>query len=358
MFSQAVLFDVRVTSCKSVFIAIILAYSLRLMASTPGDFTVVVLPDPQNYSQYYPQIFDAQTRWIAANAAAQNIQVVLEVGDSVNNAKTLTEWQNANHSISLLDQASVPYAIAIGNHDYDTLPRTNRQATYFNQYFGPSRYSGKPYYGPSSFPSGGNENFYETFTWGGKPYLILVLEFVPRSSAVAWAKSVLSANADKEVIVVTHSYLFSDSTTVDQCDTADMVGDDNGAMLWSDLISQYPNVSVVVSGHITNKFTARRSYVGVNGNFVHQIFANWQDWTSGGNGYLRIMQFSLSTNTIQVKTYSPYLNSYLTDATNQFTVKWHNDGAPGRGTAKVSGRVRSSAYGSGLERAAGGARRF
>ena len=345
MSSQAILLYARATARLFVLTAIILICSSPLIATTAGDFTIVVLPDPQNYSQYYPQIFDAQTQWIAANSAAQNVQVVLEVGDSVNNSKDLAEWQNANHSISLLDQSGVPYAIAVGNHDYDTLPPTNRPATYFNQYFGPSRYSGKPYYGSSNFPPGSNENFYETFTWGGKPYLILVLEFVPRSSAVARAKSVLSANTDKEVIVVTHSYLYFDATTVDQCDTADMVGDENGAMLWSDLISQYPNVSVVLSGHITNKFTARRSDVGVNGNFVHQIFANWQDWTNGGNGYLRIMQFSPSTNAIQVKTYSPYLSSYLTDAANQFTLKWHTDGTPGSGTAKMGGRVRSSAYG-------------
>jgi Calcineurin-like phosphoesterase/Bacterial Ig domain len=345
MLSNAELFSLRSSFRKFVVLAIILLYSLSLLASSPGDFTVVMLPDPQNYSQYYPQIFDSQTQWIAANAVAQNIQVVLGVGDIVNNAQASTEWQNANHSISILDQASVPYAIAIGNHDYDSLPPTARQATYFNQYFGPSRYSGKPYYGGSNFPPGSNENFYQTFTWGGKPYLILVLEFVPRSSAVAWAKSVLSANTDKEVIVVTHSYLYSDSTTVDQCDTADMVGDENGAMLWSDLISQYSNISVVVSGHITNKFTARRSDVGINDNFVHQIFANWQDWTNGGNGYLRIMQFSPSTNTIQVKTYSPYTQSYLTDSANQFTLKWHNDGVPGSGTASVTGRIRSSVYG-------------
>lgn len=343
MFSQANLFQMRPSSC--VLLSIILVCSLPLVASSPGDFTVVVLPDPQNYSQYNPGIFDAQTQWIAANAVAQNIQVVLDVGDTIGNAMDSTEWQNANQSIAILDQSEVPYAIAIGNHDYDTSPPTNRQATYFNQYFGPSRYLGKPYYGPSSFPASSNENFYETFSWGGKAYLILMLEFVPRSSAVAWAKSVLSANSDKEVIVVTHSYLYSDGTTVDQCDTADMVGDENGAILWSDLISQFSNISVVVSGHITNKFTARRSDVGINGNFIHQIFANWQDSTNSGNGYLRIMQFSPSTNTIRVRTYSPTINTYLTDAANEFTLKWHNDGTAGTGTAKVTGRVRSSAYG-------------
>jgi hypothetical protein len=102
--------------------------SLFASGASLGDFTVVVLPDPQNYTQYYPQIFDSQTQWIAANASAQNIKLVLEVGDTVNHAQAATEWQNADHSFSILDQANVPYAIAIGNHDYDVVPPTNRQS--------------------------------------------------------------------------------------------------------------------------------------------------------------------------------------------------------------------------------------
>jgi hypothetical protein len=336
-----------------VWLLSILFFITPLQAQSSGDFTIAVLPDTQNYSQTYPQIFDSQTQWIASNAAAQNIKLVIGVGDIVNVSSNATQWANAVHSIGILDQAQMPYALAIGNHDYNTLPPTNRQATLFNQYFGPSRYSGKPYYGATNYPSGSNENFYETFTWGAKTYLILVLEFVPRSGAVAWAKSVLSSNSDKEVIIVTHSYLYSDGTTVDQCDTSDMVGDNDGAMLWSNLIGQYPNVSVVLNGHITNKFSARRSDLGVNGNFVHQIFANWQDWTNGGNGYLRIMRFSPSNNSIQVQSFSPYTGLFLTDAANQFTLKWHNDGAAGTGTATVTGRIRTSGYGLGCSAISG-----
>src|SRR5258708_2169540 len=261
---------------------------LLLHAQSAGDFTVVVLPDTQFYSQTYPQIFDSQTQWVANNEAAQIIQLVIGVGDIVNVGTSATQWGNASNSAGILDQAHVPYAFAIGNHDYDTLPPTSRAATTFNQYFGPSRYANAAYYGSTNFPAGSNENFYETFTWGGKSYLILILEFVPRNSALAWAKSVLDANTDKEVMFVTHSYLYSDNTTVDECDTADMVTDNNGAMQWSKLISQYPNISLVVSGHITNQFTARRSDVGAAGNFVHQIFANWQARADVGNRHIWI----------------------------------------------------------------------
>src|SRR5439155_13112222 len=83
------------------------------------------------------------------------------------------------------------------------------------------------------------------FYLGRKNLSHLVLEYVPRNSAVAWAKSIVSSNTDKEVIVVTHSYLFYDGTTVDECDTSDMDGDNNGALLWTRLLSQYHNVSVV-----------------------------------------------------------------------------------------------------------------
>src|SRR5207247_2172647 len=70
-------------------------------------------------------------------------------------------------------------------------------------------------------------------------------------------------------------------------------------------------------------------------------------WTNGGNGYLRIMQFSPSNNTINVKSYSSYTGLYLTDVGDQFTLKWHNDGAPGSGSATVVGRVRNAAFGKG-----------
>src|SRR6266699_291139 len=79
-----------------------------------------------------------------------------------------TQLANASHSIGILDQAGIPYALAIGNHDYDKLPPVNRSAITFNQYFGPSRYANAGHYGATNFPAGSNENFYETFNWGGK----------------------------------------------------------------------------------------------------------------------------------------------------------------------------------------------
>src|SRR5262249_10202482 len=48
------------------------------------DFTIVVFPDPQNETQFFPQVLNSQLQWIVNNRQAMNIQMVLTVGDNVN----------------------------------------------------------------------------------------------------------------------------------------------------------------------------------------------------------------------------------------------------------------------------------
>jgi len=86
---------------------------------TPSDeFTIVALPDTQFYSSLNPQIFAAQTQWIANHVQDQNIQLVVGLGDIVDGGGDLTQWQNADAAVRLLN-GKVPYMMAIGNHDYD-----------------------------------------------------------------------------------------------------------------------------------------------------------------------------------------------------------------------------------------------
>src|SRR6185437_3104505 len=137
---------------------------------------------------------------------------------------------------------------------------------------GPARYAGKAYY-KGNFPSGSNENFYGILTIDGKQYLFLDLEYRPREAALDWADSILSANPDKEAIVVTHSYLRTTGTREDTCDTQDMpAGNANGQQLWQRL-REHPNVIMVLNGHFTGGSVSHRQEVGDNGNLVNQIFA-------------------------------------------------------------------------------------
>src|SRR5437868_9885234 len=74
-----------------------------------GDFSIVVLPDTQYYSESYPAILNSQMQWIVNNAAALNIQMVLGVGDIVNNGGSTTEWSTADAAYKKLDAAHIPY---------------------------------------------------------------------------------------------------------------------------------------------------------------------------------------------------------------------------------------------------------
>lgn len=294
--------------------------------TTPGEFTIVALPDTQIYAKSYPAIFASQTQWIADHKTDMNIQLVVGLGDVVDAGGNSTQWLNADAAYRTLDGV-VPYMVAIGNHDYDLNNPAGRTGSTknFNKYFGLWRYSGRSYWS-GSYPAGSNENFYGTVTLGGKPYLIVVLECFPRDEALNWAAGVIKANADKDVIIVTHAFTYYDNMRMSKCDTNSSysfgVGADNdGEDIWTKLGSQYANVVMVLSGHVVQgDGTGRRVDYGVNGNLVNEILADYQSWTNGGNGYLRVMTFQPALNQVVVRTYSPYLNQWLMDSHHQFTV--------------------------------------
>jgi len=324
-----------------------------LIQAQNGDFAVVVLPDTQYYSESYPAILNSQMQWIVNNASTLNIQLVLGLGDIVNNGGSSTEWTTADAAYKKLDAAHIPYFATLGNHDYDANnPGGRTSATNnFNHYFGPSRYTNTgtwsaPYW-QGSYPSGSNENFYGSVTINGQQYLILALEFYPRDASLSWAAQVIANNSGAQVIIITHSYEYFDNSRVSACNSFDaqyygLGADNDGDAMWTKLVRQYKNISLVFSGHEVRgagqDATGHRSDVGTNGNLVNQILSNYQNMTNGGNGYLRIMKFHPSSDTIDVLTYSPYLNSSLTDSGNQFTIPWHN--WTGTGVGSISGVVK------------------
>src|SRR6185437_17676 len=308
---------------------------------TAPDFSVVVLPDTQFYSESHPDIFDDQTQWIVNNQANYNIQFVLGVGDIVNVADQPVQWQNADAAVMLLDRANIPYVLPLGNHDYDHFDPQSRGTTAFNTYFGPSRYAQYSWY-KGGYPSGTNDNFYAEFTVNGQQYLILALEFIPRDAALTWAKTVLDANPDKEIIVVTHSFTFTDTTRGDQCNNNDIftAGNNQGEAVWQKLLINYPNLSLVLNGHFyIGDNASRRADLGLHGNLVNQIFDNYQNLTNGGDGWMRILTFRPLLNRIDVVTYSPYLDQYKTDSNDQFSIAWHSTGVA-NGTGTITGLVR------------------
>ncbi|HWR36958.1 MAG TPA: carboxypeptidase regulatory-like domain-containing protein [Clostridia bacterium] len=322
-----------------------LLFAVPGMAQTnSGEFTVIALPDTQFYSASYPQIFTSQTQWIADNIDALNIKFVLGLGDIVDKGSDLTQWQNADAAVKLIE-GKIPYFLPIGNRDYQSVSATTRKVTNFNTYFGPSRYAGYSWYRGNY--AGSNENFYGEVNVNETSYLILALEFYPRDAVLAWADQILSANAGKEVIVITHSFTYKDSTRVDKCDDGvyTTYGNDGEAM-WNKLFRKYSNIFLVLSGHIS--YTGRRSDLGEAGNLVNEVLSDYQSGENGGNGYLRILTFKPLLNQIDVKTYSPYLDAYMTDSANQFTMYYHAP-AIAVATGGVDGKSRVDKVGSTID---------
>ncbi|MGB6931204.1 MAG: carboxypeptidase regulatory-like domain-containing protein [Acidobacteriaceae bacterium] len=326
---------------QTLLLIAFLAFGFSALAQvTAPDFSVVVLPDTQFYAQSYPQIFNQQTQWIVNNQANYNIQFVLGEGDVVNTAEQAVQWQSADAAVKLLDNANIPYVMAIGNHDYGNEDPSTRDSSAFNSYFGPARYAQYSWY-MGGYPSGTNDNFYTVFTVNGQQYLILALEFVPQDATLVWAKSVLDANPDKEIIVLLHTFTFTDATRADQCDNDDIpaTGNNQGEDVWQKLLINYPNLSLVLNGHsFAGANAARRADLGLQQNLVNQILADYQNLANGGDGWMRIMTFRPLLNRIDVTTYSPYLNQYMTDSNDQFSITWHSTGVTS-GTGAIVGEV-------------------
>lgn len=281
--------------------------------STVDDFTLVVLPDTQKYvlDAGTAQIFTAQTQWIVNNMAARNIVFVSHEGDIVDTVNDTVQWDRSRYSMSLLDGV-VPYGVAPGNHD---LVVDTHDTTYFDQYFPYTAYSGLPWYG-GHYPSDSNANSYQLFSAGGEDYIIVHLEYYPTAADIAWANSVLQANADRKAMITTHAYMNTSGVRYTASYSIDF------EYIWTDLVVPNSNVFFVLCGHESGEYT--RSDV-VGNRVVHQLLADFQGRANGGDGWLRIMRFSPAEDTVYVQTYSPWRQEYETDANSEFSLDFPMD---------------------------------
>jgi hypothetical protein len=288
-----------------------------------GEFSIVFLPDSQDYSERSPRQFAAQTRWIVDNHARYNIQAVLHVGDVVNRNQP-EQWANADAAIRILDAADIPYLIAIGNHDYDTKASAERLATAFNATFPPERFTAHAWWHGGFYEAGHTENGYCLLSTGGVDYLLLNLEFGPRQAVIDWANALLDRYPDRWVILITHSFLYIDGTRVSEGDRHNPkqyrlgATANDGEDLWAKLVSRHDNIHWVQSGHHVGANAAYRRDESRGGTTVHQVFANWQQTANGGDGWLRIVTFG--RRQARVQTFSTTLGRVNSGADHKFSV--------------------------------------
>jgi 3',5'-cyclic AMP phosphodiesterase CpdA len=288
----------RFVICLLLLLSTIACANSPLSPETKGYFTLVALPDTQNYSREYPDIFNSQTTWIKENTKDRNILFTVHLGDLVDTYNDEDQWNAARQAMNILK--GLPYSVLPGNHDN----KQGEDNTYFNHYFNYAEFSGYSWYS-GHFPESGNENNSEVFTFAGIKYLILNMGFGAQTEAFNWAKKIISDNKDKKIILVTHSYLETDGSRTSE-----------GEKLWQEIVSKYPNILMVLCGHMHGDTVS--SVYGDKGNRIYEILSDYQDGDNGGNGFLRIYEFHPAEQTIKVSTYSPYTNEYESTKEGEF----------------------------------------
>jgi hypothetical protein len=301
----------------------------------PTPYSVVVLPDTQYYASNYPEIFDQQAEWIVSERVAGNVAFVLTEGDIVD-TDAPDQWMRASHSLHMLD-GLVPYVVVAGNHDYAGGGWVSDRSTMIDDYFPPSTFTPYPWF-KGTFEPGRIENNYTLFDvpGGGGQWLVLSLEFGPRDEVLAWADGILKQYPTTPAMIVTHAYLYSDDHRYDNVLYPEQLWSpydypigagppgtvNDGEQMWQKLVRPNSNVRFVLSGHVLNDGVGRLTSTRDDGTTVHQLLANYQVYDAGGDGYLRVMQFFPAERLVHVRTYSPYVGAFMTDADNDFVLAY------------------------------------
>jgi hypothetical protein len=312
-----------------IVVSILLVSCSRKLQQT----RIVLLPDTQTYAEKYPHVLDSQINWLLKEANA--VSFVLQQGDITQNNND-KEWTVVQKAFSKLN-GKVPYVLAAGNHDMGSADgkfADIRNTALYNQYFPLQLMQQLP--GFAGAAEERMENAYYRFRNGKEQWLVLTLEFGPRNSMLQWADQIIRQHPEHIVIINTHSYMYSDSTRQGPGDSwrpqnygvGKDTGDasvNDGEQIWNKLVKKHANLRFVFSGHVLN--TGVGTLVSINdaGYPVYQMLANYQEGVKGsvmgGNGWLRIIDLDAKKKTIQVRTYSPFLNAYMNDPQHNFIIR-------------------------------------
>ncbi len=294
-------------------------HPLAASAST-GTFTIAVLPDTQKYVAYdkpaeRTALFKAQTEWIVANRTTEQIAFVSHEGDITNDGgEQPIEWERAEEAMSVLD-GQIPYSTVPGNHDPERPGSVDSTYATYLSHFGPARYAGYSWFGGAAADG---LSTYQLFSAGNWQFLHLALELEVPDDAIAWAQGVIDAHPGLPTIITTHAY--QDDSTGRTKDSQVQFEGNSGETIWQKLVKPNPQIFMVLNGHFWEN-GGERHQVSTNaaGLPVYEMQANYQALSNGGDGYMRLIRFDPANNRITVSTYSPALDTFMTDANSAFS---------------------------------------
>lgn len=286
-------------------------------ANPPSPFSFVGFPDTQYYTGEIKggtnSMFRSQMDWAVAKKDSFKISFITHYGDCVeegDNGGNDIEWLRADSSFRIIENPittqlphGIPYSICVGNHDQSPEGDPNGTTTFYNQYFGASRFTGRNYYG--GFYGNNYDNHFELFSVNGYDFIMLSLEYDETANAtvLAWADAILKTYSNRRAIVSSHFLLDIKANFSAQ------------GLATFNYLKNNPNLFLMLCGHVSGE--AHRTDT-VNGNLIHTILADYQTRLNGGTGWMNILQFIPAENRMKVKTYSPIFDIYETDQNSEF----------------------------------------
>lgn len=296
--------------------AILFSANNALFASAQETpFSIIWITDTQHLAQNNPQLNNNLTQWIITNSQTYNVKMVIHTGDLVQDEGNRTQWQNANQSVGILLNNGVPYTWNAGNHDY------NKTCWIANQYvaFNPAVLAAKPYWVATEFNGMNNAVL---FNASGSEWLIVNIAYNANDTVFAWANNILDQYSEAHAIVAAHAYLNKRGSY-----------DEWAVNLTKSVLDAHPNVFLTLSGHY---YPTQGNRTQVGGR--DELLFNQQDaYGELGAASARILTFDAAEGTIKVQTYSTYLNQFVDDANNSFTLHYsfRNDPVPSNDVALI-----------------------
>jgi hypothetical protein len=207
--------------------------------------------------------------------------------------------------------------VAVGNHDQEPIGGGPTAASfYYNQYFGTNHFTGRSYY--AGHYGTNNNNHFDFFSAGGMDFIVLYFEYDDDAdpAVLAWGNAVLRTNANRRAIVITHN--FGNTTTP-------VSFSPQGAAIYN-AVRTNANVFMMLAGHVTGQGSRVDTF---NGNTIHTFVSDYQGWTNGGDGFMRVIDFSPSNNVVVFQTFSPWTGEWLTDAESELFFNYNMESGVG-----------------------------
>ena len=301
------------------------------------NFTIAVIPDTQNYTDYRHQknegfAFDAaelllqQMQYVADNSISQGGDIVFatQLGDNwqhqtlpidpnhekrgfkrVDNPvlekgyaltpKVLTVEAPAAREAWNLVAGKLPFSVVPGNHDYDAMwtdarhppkPVVKSLADVGSLHVGgldnwrsvfssqSPFFKGKPWYVASH--DGGADSA-QIFTAAGYKFLHIGLQFEAPNASLEWAESIIKRYPGLPTIISTHNYLdLSGAREAHPLLNGHFIDplDNDPPLVWSKFISKHDQIFMVLAGHVAGQ--SRRIDDNGSGHPVWQIMSDYQ----------------------------------------------------------------------------------